>query len=72
MTTRTIHGVEWRVISPSLMHYDHPDGRVSLGFNCRGWVIGVNGNWGSAEWPTRDEAAQVVADTLAMQSRGLA
>ena len=67
MATIDLHGIRWEVQSPSLFDYTHPDGKIQLGFNGRGWVLAINGDWGFTEWPTRDEAARVVADTLALR-----
>jgi len=67
MATIDLHGITWKVQSPSVFGYAHPDGNVHIGFNGRAWVMAIDGEWGTTEWATRDEAARAVADTLALR-----
>lgn len=65
-TQITLAGLPWTVHSPSLFSHNHPNGLICIGFNSVGWQIAARGSYGDMEWPSRDIAAQIVADSLTM------
>lgn len=67
----TLSGLPWRAVSPSLLHQlNRP---VTLAYDGRSWLISVRGVYGTREFKTRDEAAELIAQafaTAAMENLG--
>lgn len=65
----TLSGHRYRAVSPSLLHQlDHP---VTLAYDGHAWLIAVRGVYGTREFKTRDEAADLIATaftTAAMEN----
>lgn len=54
-----LSGLHWRADSPSLLHLT--DAPVSIGYDGTSWLIHIAGQWGTREFRTREQAAQLVA-----------
>lgn len=75
----TLSGHQYRAVSPSLLHaVNQPITLAYIGRTCRaeasgegGWLIAVRGVYGTREFASRDEAADLIATaftTAAMEN----
>jgi hypothetical protein len=64
----TLSGHRWHAYSPSHFELDtHP---VALTYNGQAWYLGFNGSYRNAiPWPSRDAAAQAVAQAFIDHAR---
>ena len=62
----TRHGLPWRAISPSL--YQMRDYPASIHYDGRAWLISIREVTGTREFPTRDDAAALIATTFSEAS----
>ena len=69
----TLAGMEYRCHSPSLFELTAapgPEGAWVAFSEARTWLVGIRGNWCPQHFPTRQEAAQAVADGFAFANGG--
>jgi hypothetical protein len=64
MKTIKSYGLTWEAHSPSLFVHIHAGTDVLVGFNGRGWQIGIGDTYRDREWPTRDGAMAAIAVAL--------
>lgn len=57
MVSRTIAGLEFTARSPS--HYEYNG--AGIFFDGIAWIVGVDGKWGTKEFPTLLSAAELIA-----------
>lgn len=63
MTTRTLHGLQWHVYSPSQYRLAHVE--LWVAFSGTAWYVGHTQAfpfWGRRPFKSRDEAMRLVAD----------
>ncbi len=58
----TISGHSWLAHSPSFL--EHATAPLWMAWDGRGWRLAIRGSWGARSFPTRQEAAQLVADSF--------
>lgn len=58
----TLSGHQYRAHSPSLLEQLHHP--VTLAFDGRSWLIAVRGVYGTREFASRDEAAELIAQAF--------
>lgn len=59
----TLSGLPWHAASPSLFH--QAGSPVTIAFDGRSWLIAVRGVYGTREFATRNEAAELIAQAFA-------
>lgn len=62
MMKLTLAGLNWQTDTPSQFHL--PDVKVTIWFNGKVWIITYDGEDGEFAFPTRDLAAQMIADGI--------
>lgn len=67
MKTISIASLPWRAWSPSLFELVgcQTTSRLTLAYNGRVWLLGLNGAYGTLEHATREDAAAMVAKAFA-------
>jgi hypothetical protein len=67
MKTISIANLSWRAWSPSVFELAgcQAAARVTVAYNGRAWLVGLNGAYGTTEHDTREAAAGVVAKAFA-------
>lgn len=65
MKTVTLAGITYTAVSSSIYHRKEEDRTVTIGCNGATWQIAIDGNYGSKQFRTLDEAAKFVADAYA-------
>lgn len=68
MTTRTLSGQLYHAHSPSL--YEQAGHPVMLGFDGHAWLIAVRDVWGTREFRTVNEAADLAAQAFTTAAQG--
>jgi hypothetical protein len=62
MTHRTIAGLDFRAHSPSFL--EHATMSLWLAWDGTGWRVAVRGRWGTRSFPTRQQAAELIAKEM--------
>lgn len=65
MVSRNIAGLEFTARSPS--HYEHRGAHIA--FDGIAWLVGVEGQWGTREFPTLLSAASLIAEAFTGANR---
>lgn len=72
MTHIRLANLTWRAWSPSLFELPTGAGNVLISYDGQAWRLGVRNVYGAEQFPTREAAADVVADCFAQAMRDFA
>jgi hypothetical protein len=70
MKTIESYALTWEVHSPSLFVHRHGEADFLVGFNGRTWQIGINNEYRSATYPTRDACFAIWRVAIDEAARG--